>query len=239
MIQYGRWAGHQDLPPADYFLTAKIEALGRSVYSFCMCPGGSVIGCSAEAGGVITNGMSGFRRDSPCANSAVVVNVRVEDLGEDGPLAGLVFRRRWEERAFRAGGGDYCAPAQRLTGFLSGKDHSPAGRCSFLPGVRDADLAAVLPAFVVEALKRGFMEFERKMPGFITAEAHLIGVETRTSSPVRILRGEDGQCMNVEGIFPCGEGAGYAGGIVSSALDGIRAAERLLLFEGGRSGHRG
>jgi uncharacterized FAD-dependent dehydrogenase len=232
-IQYGRWAGHPDLSPADYFLTAKIEALNRSVYSFCMCPGGMVIGCSAEAGGVITNGMSRFRRDSPYANSAVVVNVRVEDLGGEGPLAGLAFRRHWEERAFRAGGGDYCAPVQRLTDFLAGKDHSPIGRCSFLPGVREADLRDVLPPFVVEALKRGFAEFERKMPGFITGEAHLIGVETRTSSPVRILRGEDGQGVNVAGLFPCGEGAGYAGGIVSSALDGIRAAERLAMSPGG------
>jgi uncharacterized protein len=232
-IQYGRWTGHPDLPPADYSLTAKIEALNRSVYSFCMCPGGQVIGCSAEAGGVITNGMSRFRRESPCGNSAVVVNVRTEDLGGDGPLAGLAFRRHWEERAFVAGGGDYCAPAQRLTDFLSGRDSLPVGGCSFLPGIRNADLRGVLPQFVVEALKRGFVEFERKMPGFITGEAHLIGVETRTSSPVRVLRGEDGQGVNVAGLFPCGEGAGYAGGIVSSALDGIRAAERLILSPGG------
>jgi hypothetical protein len=228
-IQYGRWTGHPDLPPADYSLTAKIEALNRSVYSFCMCPGGQVIGCSAEAGGVITNGMSRFRREGPCANSAVVVNVRAEDLGGEGPLAGLAFRRHWEEKAFVAGGGNYCAPAQRLTDFLYGRDSLPIGKCSFLPGVRSADLRDLLPHFVVEALKRGFAEFERKMPGFITEEAHLIGVETRTSSPVRILRGEDGQGVNVAGLFPCGEGAGYAGGIVSSALDGIRAAERLVL----------
>ncbi|MBN2439242.1 MAG: hypothetical protein JXL20_11665, partial [Deltaproteobacteria bacterium] len=238
-IQYGRWAGHPDLPPADYLLTAKIGAPARSVYSFCMCPGGRVIGCSAEPGGVITNGMSGFHRESPYANSAAVVNVRVEDLEDEDPLAGLVFRRRWEERAFRAGGGNYCAPAQRLTDFLAGKDYSPVGKCSFLPGVRNADLKDVLPSFVVEALKQGFAEFERKMPGFVTAEAHLIGVETRTSSPVRILRGENGQGIDVAGIFPCGEGAGYAGGIISSALDGIRAAERLCLSAGGRSGHPG
>ncbi|MDO9228605.1 MAG: hypothetical protein Q7U03_03460 [Syntrophales bacterium] len=228
-IQYGRWAGHPDLPPADYFLTAKVGALNRSCYSFCMCPGGQVIGCSAEAGGVITNGMSRLRRENPCANSAVVVNVQSEDLGGEGPLAGLAFRRHWEERAFLAGGSDYCAPAERLTDFLSGKNHSPIGRCSFLPGVREAYLRDVLPPFVVEGLKRGFAEFERKMPGFITGEAILIGVETRTSSPVRIARGEDGQSVNLTGLYPCGEGAGYAGGIISSALDGIRAAERLLL----------
>ncbi len=227
-IQYGRWAGHPDLPAAVYFLTAKIETMNRSVYSFCMCPGGRVIGSSAMEGGVITNGMSGFRRDSPYANSAVVVNVRVEDLGAAGPLAGLVFRRQWEERAFHAGGGTYCAPAQRLTDFLAGRRGSSVGRCSFLPGIREADLRGLLPPFVVEALKRGFGEFERKMPGFVTEEATLIGVETRTSSPVRIIRGEDGQSITAAGLFPCGEGAGYAGGIISSALDGIRAAERLV-----------
>ena len=227
-IQYGRWAGHPDLPAAMYLLTAKIEALSRSVYSFCMCPGGRVIGSSAVEGGVITNGMSGFRRDSPYANSAVVVNVRVEDLGGAGPLAGLAFRRHWEERAFHAGGGTYCAPAQRLTDFLADRGGSSVGPCSFLPGIRAADLRDLLPPFVVEALKRGFGEIERKMPGFVTGEATLIGVETRTSSPVRIIRGEDGQSTTVAGLFPCGEGAGYAGGIVSSALDGIRAAERLV-----------
>ncbi len=228
-IQYGQWAGHPDLPPADYFLTAKIGGLNRSVYSFCMCPGGQVIGCSAEAGGVITNGMSGSRREGAFANSAVVVNVGVDDLGGEGPLAGLAFRRHWEEKAFAAGGGDYFAPAERLTDFLNGRAPLPVGACSFRPGVRKAALRELLPGFVAEALKRGFAEFERKMPGFITGEALLIGVETRTSAPVRILRGEDGQGTGTRGLFPCGEGAGYAGGIVSSALDGIRAAERLAM----------
>ncbi|MBE0556150.1 MAG: FAD-binding protein [Proteobacteria bacterium] len=227
-IQYGPWAGHPDLPAAVYFLAAKIEAMNRSVYSFCMCPGGRVIGSSAIEGSVVTNGMSGFRRDSPYANSAVVVNVRVADLEGGGPLAGLAFRRQWEERAFRAGGGTYCAPAQRLTDFLAGRTGSPVGRCSFLPGIREADLRDLLPPFVVEALERGFGEFERKMPGFVTGEATLIGVETRTSSPVRVVRGEDGQSVAAAGLFPCGEGAGYAGGIISSALDGIRAADHLV-----------
>jgi uncharacterized FAD-dependent dehydrogenase len=226
-IQYGKWAGHPDLPPADYFLTAQLDAIARSVYSFCMCPGGLVIGCSDRAGGMITNGMSRFRRDSPWANSAVVVNVRPEDLGQ-GALAGLDFRRRWEERAFAAGGGDYYAPVQRLTDFLSRRPGPSPGACSFLPGVRSADLEDFLPPFAAEALRQGFAVFEGKMPGFVTSEALLIGVETRTSSPVRILRGEDGQAVNTRGLFPCGEGAGYAGGIVSSALDGIRAAERAL-----------
>lgn len=227
-IQYGRWDGHPDLPPADYFLTAKVAGLNRSVYSFCMCPGGSVIGCSAEAGGVITNGMSRSRRDSPYANSAVVVNVTTGDLGGEGPLAGLAFRRHWERMAFLAGGSDYSAPAQRLTDFMSARDPLPVGKCSFLPGVKEADLRDALPPFVAAALNEGFAQFERKMPGFVTEEAILLGVETRTSSPVRILRNERGQGVHTEGLFPCGEGAGYAGGIISSALDGIRAAECVL-----------
>ena len=227
-IQYGRWSGHPALPPADYFLTAKISGTDRSVYSFCMCPGGRVIGCSAQEGGVITNGMSFFDRASPYANSALVVNVRSEDLCGGDPLAGLVFRRQWEEKAFLAGGGDYFAPAQRMTDFLAGRTGSSSLKSSFSPGIRQADLREVLPPFVAAALKRGIGEFERKMPGFITGEANLIGVETRTSSPVRIVRGEDGQSATVKGLFPCGEGAGYAGGIISSALDGIRAAENLI-----------
>jgi uncharacterized FAD-dependent dehydrogenase len=227
--QYGKWAGHSDLPPAEYFLTASIAELNRSVYSFCMCPGGEVIGCSAQKGGVIVNGMSRFCRASPYANSAVVVNIRIEDMGEEDPLAGLAFRRRWEEEAFLAGGGNYRAPAQRLTDFLAGREGGSIGAASFLPGVCQSDLRTVLPPFVSAALKLGFQEFERKMPGFITGEATLIGVETRTSSPVRILRREDGQSLTIEGLFPCGEGAGYAGGIISSALDGIRTAERLAV----------
>jgi hypothetical protein len=226
-IQYGRWAGHPSLPPADYFLTARVAPGDRAVYSFCMCPGGQVIGCSAEPGGVITNGMSQFDRDSLYANSAVVVSVGSGDFGADGPLAGLGFRRRIEEEAFRAGGGGYHAPAQRLTSFLSGRPGPPPLPCSFRPGVQEADLGEVLPLFAAAALRRGFRVFERKMPGFVTEEATLIGVETRTSSPVRILRGGDGQSATLAGLFPCGEGAGYAGGIVSSALDGIRAAEQL------------
>ncbi|MBA4422884.1 MAG: hypothetical protein C0390_07235 [Syntrophus sp. (in: bacteria)] len=240
-LQYGRWAGHPDLPPADYFLTAKIKEMDRSVYSFCMCPGGRVIGCSAWPGGVITNGMSSFLRDSPYANSAVVVNVRIEDLGSEGPLAGLAFRRHWEEQAFLSGGGDYCAPVQRLTDFLAGKEGDPVVRTSFLPGVRQAELKGVLPPFVSAAMKSGFAEFERKMPGFITKEAVLFGVETRTSSPVRIIRDETVQSVTTTGLFPCGEGAGYSGGIISSALDGIRAAEQLVISLGSScSGeHRG
>jgi uncharacterized FAD-dependent dehydrogenase len=226
-IQYGKWHRHPELPPADYFLTARIEDMNRSVYSFCMCPGGQIIGCSASVGGIVTNGMSVSRRDGPYANSAVVVNVHVDDFGGDAPLAGLIFRRQWEERAFVCGGGNYHAPAQRLLDFLNDTNSGMVGPTSFRPNVRAASLRETLPGFVVEALKKGFRLFEQKMPGFASAEAHLIGVETRTSSPVRISRGPDGQSVNVAGLYPCGEGSGYAGGIISSALDGIRAARQV------------
>ena len=226
-IQYGKWHRHPELPPADYFLTARIEDMSRSVYSFCMCPGGQIIGCSASTGGVVTNGMSGSLRDGLYANSAVVVNVRVDDFGGDSPLAGLIFRRQWEERAFVCGGGNYHAPAQRLVDFLKDTISGMVGPTSFRPDVRAASLRETLPGFVAEALKKGFRLFEQKMPGFASTEAHLIGVETRTSSPVRISRGPDGQSVNVAGLYPCGEGSGYAGGIISSALDGIRAARQI------------
>ncbi len=230
-LQYGKWWPHPDLPPADYALTAATGQEGRSVYTFCMCPGGRIVGCSSEPGGVVTNGMSRSRRDGPYANSAVVVNVRIADfLGTpQEPLRGLAFRRNWEEKAFSLGGGDYCAPAQRLLDFLRDKESAQLLPTSFRPGVRSALLREALPTFVAEALKEGLRLFERKMPGFITEEAMLVGVETRTSAPVRILRDENGQSVSTAGLFPCGEGAGYAGGIISSALDGIRAAEKVLI----------
>lgn len=229
-IQYGKWCGHPQMPPADYFLTAKLPDMNRSVYTFCMCPGGYIIGCSAEEGGIITNGMSLYKRDSPYANSAVVVNVRVEDFKEDTshPLSGLIFRRHWEEKAFMRAGENYCAPAQGLVDFLRDGEGAILNVTSFSPGVRPVRLRDVLPSYVADALKRGIGEFDRKMRGFITEEATLIGVETRTSSPVRIVRGPDGQSVSVTGLYPCGEGAGYAGGIVSSALDGIRVAMAIM-----------
>ena len=190
-LQYGKWSGHPHLPPAEYFVTAAIPDLNRSVYTFCMCPGGAVIGCSAFPGYVLTNGMSNSLRNGNFANSAVVVNVRVDDFALPGePLAGLEFRARWEKKAFLAGGGNYYAPVQRLTDFLEKKAADPTGPTSFRPGTKPAALDDVLPVFVADALRAGIYEFNRKMPGFITAEANLIGVETRTSSPVRICRKE-------------------------------------------------
>jgi uncharacterized protein len=228
-IQYGKWRGHPDLPPADYILTARLPHMRRSVYTFCMCPGGSVIGCSSEEGTIVTNGMSRYRRGSPYANSAVVAAVHCEDFRDAArhPLCGLVFRRRWEERAFVLGGENYHAPAQGLVDFMKDSERTVVRETSFSPGVEPALLREALPLFAIEALKQGIVEFDKKMRGFITEEATLIGVETRTSSPVRILRGPDSQSVNVAGLYPCGEGAGYAGGIISSALDGIKAAEKI------------
>jgi hypothetical protein len=201
----------------------------RSVYTFCMCPGGSVIGCSSKERTIVTNGMSRYRRGSPYANSAVVVAVQCEDFEDTAPhpLCGLAFRRQWEEKAFVLGGENYHAPAQGLVDFMKDSEGTAVNRTSFAPGVKPAMLREALPLFAVEALRQGITEFDRKMRGFITEEATLIGVETRTSSPVRILRGPDSQSVNVAGLYPCGEGAGYAGGIISSALDGIKAAEKI------------
>ncbi|MBI5967823.1 MAG: NAD(P)-binding protein [Deltaproteobacteria bacterium] len=226
-IQYGPSAGHPRLPPAEYQLTY-CSSTGRAVYSFCMCPGGSVIAASSEARGLVTNGMSLFRRDSPLANSALVVGVRLEDFGGSGPLAGMEFQRRWEEKAFWQGGGNFHAPAQRLLDFLQGQGSSSLSETSFKPGVTPSSLDTCLPAFVVESLREVLPYFNRKMPGFSSSEATLIGIETRTSSPLRILRNEGYQSQSVRGLYPIGEGSGYAGGIISSALDGIKAAEAVL-----------
>jgi uncharacterized FAD-dependent dehydrogenase len=194
-----------------------------------MCPGGSVIGCGAFAGFVITNGMSNAKRSGEFANSAIVVNVRVDDFASHGqPLGGLDFRQSWERKAFFAGGSNYQAPAQKMIDFLEDKPVGIVGRTSFLPGVKPVTLKEVLPEFVTDSFRRGIRQFNKKMPGFITEDAHLIGVETRTSSPVRICRRSDGQSESIGGIYPCGEGAGYAGGIISSALDGIKAAQKLI-----------
>jgi uncharacterized protein len=228
-IQYGKWHHHPQLPPAEYFVKASLPELNRSVYTFCMCPGGSVIGCSAFPGTLITNGMSNAQRSGPYANSAVVVNVRVDDFaGTIDPLAGLAFRKIWEQKAFVQGGSNYCAPAQKTTDYLKNKISDKLSRTSFLPGLQSADLHQVLPEFAGIALKQGICEFDKNMSGFVSEESILIGVETRTSSPLRICRGKDGQSTSVRGIYPCGEGAGYAGGIISSAVDGIKAAQNLI-----------
>lgn len=222
-IQYG--SGMQpNLPAADYALAWNNSSSGRSAYSFCMCPGGVVVGGASEAGGVVTNGMSGQLRNSPYANSALVVNVREEDFEGPGPLAGVRLQRRWEQRAFELGGGGYRAPAQNLLDFLQlpGKG---AARTSYRPGICETELDSVLPPFIIDTLRGGIADFGRKLKGFVTAEATLIGIESRTSSPVRVLRDSSYESVGVKGLFPAGEGAGYAGGIMSSAVDGIRIAD--------------
>jgi uncharacterized FAD-dependent dehydrogenase len=224
-IQFG-FPRHPHLPPADYALAWNNSRTGRSAYSFCMCPGGVVVAAASEEGGVATNGMSDYLRDSPWANSALVVSVGKDDFPGDSPLAGVEFQRRLERAAFAAGGSDYRAPAQNLMAFMGERGgHRVAS--TYRPGVVEADLSLLLPGFVTDTLREGIRSFERKMRGFITAEATLTGVETRTSAPVRIIRGEDLQSPTIKGLYPVGEGAGYAGGIMSSALDGIRAADAV------------
>lgn len=222
-IQYG--AVHSpNLPVADYAVAWNDSASGRSAYSFCMCPGGVVVGGSSEAGGVVTNGMSGQLRNSPFANSALVVNVRESDFEGSGPLAGIRLQRKWEEQAFAAGGGGYQAPAQNLLDFL----RLPGKRSihsSYRPGICETELDAVLPPFITETLRDGIRDFDRRLKGFVTAEATLIGIESRTSAPVRILRDSCHESPAVKGLYPVGEGAGYAGGIMSSAVDGVKTAD--------------
>lgn len=224
-IQYGN--GQQpSLPAADYAVAWNNSSTGRSAYSFCMCPGGVVVGGASEAGGVVTNGMSGQLRNSPFANSALVVNVREDDFEGVGPLAGVRLQRRWERRAFEMGGGGFLAPAQNLLGFLRlpGKG---AAKTSYRPGISETELDSVLPPFIIDTLREGIVDFGRKLKGFVTAEATLIGIESRTSSPVRILRDSGFESVGVKGLYPAGEGAGYAGGIMSSAVDGIKIADSI------------
>jgi len=224
-IQYG-YPRHPKLPAADYKLTWNDTESGRGVYSFCMCPGGEVILSSSESGGVVVNGMSRFRRDSEYSNSALVVAVRPEDFASTGALAGVDFQRELERKAFAAGGGGYYAPAQNLLEFMRRGKGPVRGSCR--PGVRPAELDRLLPAGLATVLRKALPQFDRRMPGFVTAEAVLIGVESRTSAPLRILRGDDGESLSHAGLYPAGEGSGYAGGIMSAALDGLHAAENLI-----------
>lgn len=230
-IQFG---GRQPgLPAADYALTSNNKATGRSAYSFCMCPGGIVIAGASEDGGVVTNGMSGQKRNSPFANSALVVNVRPDDFDGNDPLAGVRFQRHWERLAFDAGGGGYRAPAQNLLDFM-GLPGAGSAAASYRPGIVETGLDRVLPPYIISTLREGINHFGRCMRGFVTAEATLIGIESRTSAPLRILRGQDFRSIGIDGIYPAGEGAGYAGGIMSSAVDGIKIADRIAAELSGR-----
>ena len=226
--QYGSAAGHPALGAADYKLSYHLPS-GRGVYTFCMCPGGWVVAATSEAGGVVTNGMSRFAREGANANAAFLVNVAPSDFDDDHPLAGVRFQRHWEHAAFEIGGREFRAPAQLMGDFLQGVASSAAGGVepTYPLGVVYADLAHCLPEFAVASLREAAPVFDRRMRGFATADALLTGVETRSSSPVRVLRDQSLQ-SNLRGVYPCGEGAGYAGGIMSAAVDGMRCAEAVL-----------
>jgi uncharacterized FAD-dependent dehydrogenase len=232
-IQYGA-RRHPNLPPADYAVAWNNRESGRSAYSFCMCPGGVVVAGSSEQGGVVTNGMSGQLRNSPFANSALVVNVTPGDFDGTDPLAGIRFQRLWERRAFSAGGGAFRAPAQGVLSFM-GLPGQGAISSSYRPGIVEAELEQVLPSFVTATLREGLMDFNKRLRGFISAEATLIGIESRTSAPVRVVRDAGFESIGVGRLYPAGEGAGYAGGIMSSAMDGVRIADTIAASLGGRS----
>ena len=224
--QYGKmWTR---LPAADYKLSCHLKS-GRAVYTFCMCPGGQVVAAASEEGGVVTNGMSLFARDGENANAALLCSVEPEDFGGDDVLAGVEFQRKYERLAYELGGRTFRAPAQTVGDFMQGCASTSLGRVmpTYRPGVVLSDLTKCLPGFAVEALKEALPIFDRKIRGYADENALLTGVETRSSSPVRILRGESLQ-SNIAGLFPCGEGAGYAGGILSAAVDGIRCADAVI-----------
>ncbi|WP_144299938.1 NAD(P)/FAD-dependent oxidoreductase [Elioraea rosea] len=226
--RFGALAGHGLLGAADYKLVHHASN-GRSVYSFCMCPGGTVVAAASEPGRVVTNGMSQYSRAERNANAGIVVGITPADY-PGGPLAGIAFQRHWEERAFEAGGRGYAAPVQTVGDLLSQRASSGLGAVlpSYRPGVTPADLASCLPGFAVEAIREALPAFGRQIPGFDMADALMTGVETRTSSPLRIGRGPACESVNTRGLFPAGEGAGYAGGILSAGVDGIRVAEAVI-----------
>jgi hypothetical protein len=229
VARLGRYAGNPQLGAADYKLVHHASN-GRSVYSFCMCPGGTVVAATSEPGCVVTNGMSQYSRNERNANSGIVVGITPADY-PGHPLAGIAFQRHWEERAYEAGGGNYAAPAQRVADFLAGRPSGGVGSVtpSYTPGVRWTDLGSCIPEYAVEAIREALPAFEKSIRGYAMDDAVLTGVETRTSSPISIRRGRDYQSVNTRGLYPAGEGAGYAGGILSAAIDGIEVAEAVAL----------
>ncbi|WP_223618849.1 NAD(P)/FAD-dependent oxidoreductase [Lysobacter sp. ESA13C] len=232
--RFGPQAGHEILGAADYKLVHHCRN-GRSVYSFCMCPGGTVVAAASEPGRVVTNGMSQYSRNERNANAAIVVGITPEDYkaydASDSPLAGIALQRHWEAQAFALGGGEYEAPGQTVGDFLAGRPSTALGAVqpSYTPGVRLSDLSASLPDYAIAAIREALPAFDKQLKGFAMPDAMLTGVETRTSSPVRITRGPDGHSLNTRGLFPAGEGAGYAGGILSAAVDGIKTAEAVAM----------
>lgn len=224
---YHEAAGHPALPHGEYQLSQQVG--GRCVYTFCMCPGGQVVASASEEGGVVTNGMSYHARDGKNANAAVVVSVDGRDFDQD-PARAIAFQRQLEQAAYRAGGGGYAAPAENVPSFLAGQGRLTVGRVqpTYDRGVTPYDLGSLLPEELAAAMRTGLSAFERKIAGYTAPDAILTGLETRTSSPVRLPRGEDFQALDLPGLYPCGEGAGYAGGIMSAAVDGLRVARAIL-----------
>lgn len=224
----GKYAGHPKLGAADYKLVYHAKN-GRSVYSFCMCPGGTVVAATSEPGRVVTNGMSQYSRNERNANSGIVVGIDPERDYPGGPLAGIELQERLEAHAYVMGGSNYQAPAQLVGDFVAGRPSTALGSVepSYKPGVTLGDLAPSLPDFAIEAIREALPAFDRQIKGYNLHDAVLTGIETRTSSPLRITRGEDFQSLNLKGLFPAGEGAGYAGGILSAGVDGIRIAEAV------------
>lgn len=220
-------AGNKLLGAADYKIVHHASN-GRSVYSFCMCPGGTVVATASEPGRVVTNGMSQYSRNERNANAGIVVGITPEDY-PGHPLAGIAFQRHWEERAFEAGGRDYTAPGQRVGDFIAARASTALGDVipSYKPSVRPTDLSTCLPDYAIEAIREALPAFDKQIKGFALADAVLTGVETRTSSPISIKRNDNFQSLNTLGLYPAGEGAGYAGGILSAAIDGIKVAEAV------------
>jgi hypothetical protein len=228
--RFGKCAGNPILGAADYKLVHHCKN-GRSVYSFCMCPGGTVVAASSEAGGVVTNGMSQYSRNERNANSAIVVGITPQEDYPEHVLAGVDLQRKLEQLAFELGGADYSAPAQLVGDFLNGQSSTElaSARPSYQPGIKLTDLSLALPAFAVAAIREAIPVFDKQIKGFAMADALLTGVETRTSSPICIKRGKAYQSLNTIGLYPAGEGAGYAGGILSAGIDGIKVAEAIAL----------
>ncbi|AHF06477.1 NAD(P)/FAD-dependent oxidoreductase [Desulfitobacterium metallireducens] len=228
-IQYGRFVGHPTLGAADYKMVVHLPN-GRGIYTFCMCPGGTVVAATSEEKALVTNGMSEFARDGRNANSALLVTIEQKDLGSDDPLAGIAFQRRIEAQAFIAGGGGYKAPVQRLEDFLQKRKTTAFGKVlpTYLPGTEFAEVDSYLPEIVTDSLRQAIVEMGLWMPGFAYPDALLTGAETRSASPVRITRGDSLEAIGIKGLYPCGEGAGYAGGIISAAVDGVLCAEQIL-----------
>jgi uncharacterized FAD-dependent dehydrogenase len=228
--RFGKCAGNPILGAADYKLVHHCKN-GRSVYSFCMCPGGTVVAASSEAGGVVTNGMSQYSRNERNANSAIVVGITPQEDYPEHVLAGVDLQRKLEQLAFELGGADYSAPAQLVGDFLNGQSSTELASAlpSYQPGIKLTDLSLALPAFAVAAIREAIPVFDKQIKGFAMADALLTGVETRTSSPICIKRGKAYQSLNTIGLYPAGEGAGYAGGIFSARIDGIKVAEAIAM----------